>query len=205
MGSGKVTTEATCIKDGVKTYTCTLCGETKTEVIKATGKHNYVDGFCTECGEENPDNPDDPIVPGELADGEYVVVAYINGTYYAMSNTFAGKINGAAITVTNGKVAAADAEGYVITLGTTADGGRTISGANGYLSYVSGTNLGAAADPYAWNVEKGSAEGTWKLTASTADTRGLLFQAGQYNRFGGYALSNIGKAEYAEIMFLPVG
>ena len=193
---GKVTTEATCIKDGVMTYTCTLCGETKTEAIKATGEHNYVDGFCTDCGEENP---------GELADGEYVVVAYINGTYYAMSNTFATKIDGAAITVTNGKVAAADAEGYVITLGTTADGGRTISGANGYLSYVSGTNLGAVADPYAWNVEKGSAEGTWKLTASSADTRGLLFQAGQYNRFGGYALSNIGKAEYAEIMFLPVG
>ena len=37
--SGKVTTEPTCEKDGVKTYTCS-CGETKTETIKAKG-HNY--------------------------------------------------------------------------------------------------------------------------------------------------------------------
>lgn len=34
---GKVTTAATCIKDGEKTYTCKRCGATKTEPIKATG------------------------------------------------------------------------------------------------------------------------------------------------------------------------
>ncbi|MDO5425335.1 MAG: GDSL-type esterase/lipase family protein [Eubacteriales bacterium] len=39
--SGEVTTEATCTKKGVKTYTCTLCDETKTESIAATGKHTY--------------------------------------------------------------------------------------------------------------------------------------------------------------------
>ena len=38
--NGKITTEATCTKDGVKTYTCTGCGETKTESISATG-HAY--------------------------------------------------------------------------------------------------------------------------------------------------------------------
>lgn len=36
---GKVTTQATCTSDGVKTYTCTVCGETKTETIK--GGHKY--------------------------------------------------------------------------------------------------------------------------------------------------------------------
>lgn len=35
--AGKVTKSATCTKDGEKTYTCSGCGETKTEVIKATG------------------------------------------------------------------------------------------------------------------------------------------------------------------------
>ena len=37
--AGKVTTEATCTKEGVKTYTCTVegCTETKTEAIKALG------------------------------------------------------------------------------------------------------------------------------------------------------------------------
>lgn len=35
--SGKVTKEPTETEDGVKTYTCTRCGETKTKVIPATG------------------------------------------------------------------------------------------------------------------------------------------------------------------------
>ena len=53
---GKVTTEATCEKDGVTTFTCSECGTTRTEAIKATG-HNWmtVDGSekaatCTEKG-----------------------------------------------------------------------------------------------------------------------------------------------------------
>ena len=35
---GVVTTEPTATADGVKTYTCTVCGETKTEAIPATGE-----------------------------------------------------------------------------------------------------------------------------------------------------------------------
>ncbi|MCD8375349.1 MAG: GDSL-type esterase/lipase family protein [Oscillospiraceae bacterium] len=34
---GAVTTQATATADGVKTYTCTVCGESKTEAIVATG------------------------------------------------------------------------------------------------------------------------------------------------------------------------
>ena len=37
---GKVTTEPTCTKDGIKTYTCNNCATTKTEIIKASG-HDY--------------------------------------------------------------------------------------------------------------------------------------------------------------------
>ena len=56
---GKVTKEATCTEDGVKTYTCTVagCGETKTETIAATG-HSFGEwkvtkaATCTEKGEE---------------------------------------------------------------------------------------------------------------------------------------------------------
>lgn len=53
--SGVVTTEPTCTEPGVKTYTCTLCGETKTESIAATG-HAWDNGVvtteptCTESG-----------------------------------------------------------------------------------------------------------------------------------------------------------
>ena len=51
---GKVTTAATCENAGVKTYTCTVCQETKTEAITATG-HTSVSvpekpATCTEAG-----------------------------------------------------------------------------------------------------------------------------------------------------------
>ena len=36
--NGKVTTEPTATEDGVKTYTCANCGETKTEAVPATGE-----------------------------------------------------------------------------------------------------------------------------------------------------------------------
>ena len=64
--AGKVTKAATCTEKGVKTYTCTVCGATKTEEIAATGhQHTEVrnkveatctkegysgDIYCTDCG-----------------------------------------------------------------------------------------------------------------------------------------------------------
>ena len=39
--NGKVTKEATCKEDGVKTYTCTTCDATKTEAIAKTTDHKY--------------------------------------------------------------------------------------------------------------------------------------------------------------------
>ena len=64
--SGKITKEATCTVQGVKTYTCTICKTTKTEDVAATGHRNteyrnnkaatcaqegYTgDIYCTDCG-----------------------------------------------------------------------------------------------------------------------------------------------------------
>ena len=54
--SGKVTQEASCIKTGIRTYTCTTCQSTKTEEIPATGKHentevrNVKEATCAEEG-----------------------------------------------------------------------------------------------------------------------------------------------------------
>ncbi|MEA4965617.1 MAG: L,D-transpeptidase family protein [Oscillospiraceae bacterium] len=45
-GGGVVTTPATCTADGVMTYTCSVCGETKTEAIPATG-HSWDSGVVT--------------------------------------------------------------------------------------------------------------------------------------------------------------
>lgn len=52
-GQGTVTTPASCTTEGVRTYTCSLCGETKTEVIASTG-HSYSGGTCSNCGLSKP-------------------------------------------------------------------------------------------------------------------------------------------------------
>ena len=43
---GKVTQKATCIAKGVKTYTCTVCGATKTETLPLT-EHSWDGGITT--------------------------------------------------------------------------------------------------------------------------------------------------------------
>ena len=52
--AGKITTPATCTEDGVKTYTCEVCKETKTEAILATGHTEVTDpaveATCTKTG-----------------------------------------------------------------------------------------------------------------------------------------------------------
>ena len=51
---GEITTKATCTTDGVMTYTCTGCGEKKTEAIAATGHSIQAvaakAATCTEAG-----------------------------------------------------------------------------------------------------------------------------------------------------------
>ena len=64
-----VTTAATCTSDGVRTYTCVLCGHSYTEIIEATG-HTYSGGKCTVCGEAEPTV-------------DYYLFGFINGANYA--------------------------------------------------------------------------------------------------------------------------
>ena len=65
---GKITTAPQCEKEGVKTYTCTKCGATKTEEVEATGhQHTEIrnakeaecettgytgDTYCTDCNKK---------------------------------------------------------------------------------------------------------------------------------------------------------
>ena len=70
--NGTVTTEPTETTPGVRTYTCTVCGATRTETIPATGAHDYqftknvaptctADGYdlytCSGCGATEKRNP----------------------------------------------------------------------------------------------------------------------------------------------------
>ena len=56
---GKVAVEATCGTNGKKIFSCSDCGEVKTEIIKATGDHQNIElkgtddvavGTCYDCG-----------------------------------------------------------------------------------------------------------------------------------------------------------
>lgn len=51
--TSKTTKKATCGEEGEKTYFCSVCGDSYTEDISATGKHSYdnaCDGSCNVCG-----------------------------------------------------------------------------------------------------------------------------------------------------------
>ncbi len=79
--AGVVTTDPSCTEDGVKTYTCTECGETYTEAVPATG-HTWNAGVvtvqptyktegvrtytCTKCGETYTEPI--PVIPPKIGD-----------------------------------------------------------------------------------------------------------------------------------------
>ena len=67
-----ITTAATCTASGVKTYTCSKCSYSYTEVISATG-HRYASGKCTACGAADP---------SASQDTTYYLVGWINGADY---------------------------------------------------------------------------------------------------------------------------
>ena len=67
---GTETTKPTCQQDGIKTYTCTACGATKTEPIQKTGIHTWTktdstaEHSCSACGvKENHSFKEGPLGP----------------------------------------------------------------------------------------------------------------------------------------------
>ncbi len=200
---------ATCTVDGLtKGEHCSVCNTvlTKQEVIPATG-HNYVNNICKSCG----DQPSAATTASSFtmgASGKYVLAAKIGTKYYAISNslpTTSTKLKGVEIPVSSGRVSTSNASGYALTL-TWTEEGYTIENNGTYLKYTSSTNVGSSSTPYLWDLSKGS-NGSWRLSPSTAGTRGLLFRAGSYNQFGTYAASNAGadSTEYYDLEILPIG
>ena len=137
--------------------------------------------------------------------GKYVIAAYVDGVYYAMSNSFSSKILGAELTVTNGMVSEEDATDFALNL-TYVNGKYTISNDTHYLTYASSTNLGASTSEYLWNITEGT-NGSWRITSDVTATRGVIFRAKTYLQFGAYAVSNASATgtEYFDVELLPVG
>ena len=49
MYEAEITTAPTCGSDGIKTYTCSVCGDSYIEAIAATGNHAYDNDCATDC------------------------------------------------------------------------------------------------------------------------------------------------------------
>ena len=79
---GVVTTEPTCTTAGVKTFSCSVHGETRTEEVPALGHTFGADGACIRCGEK------DPAIPTQDESGVYGIASE------KQLQWFAAKVNG---------------------------------------------------------------------------------------------------------------
>ncbi|GEM_PF-3988486 len=95
--SGTITTNATCTAAGVKTYTCTQCGTTKTESIAALG-HNYSGSYyysahpheeyqmCTRCNAEKKTGKTQKLISCSTCHPEQkVIIKPMGGQYNGSS------------------------------------------------------------------------------------------------------------------------
>ncbi len=97
---GTVTTQPTCADEGVKHFTCTVCGYEKDEAVPATGEHVDADndGACDVCGEEMP--TDIVFTLGtELHEGDQVVIYSVNGKLALSVNASGSKLTGTAVSI----------------------------------------------------------------------------------------------------------
>ena len=95
---GKITTSSTCTTEGIKTYTCSSCGTTKTEAIAATGhgateirnkrdasvtSEGYTgDTYCTICNQKlSSGNAIAKLTPQTATPGKTVKDKSTNGVY----------------------------------------------------------------------------------------------------------------------------
>ncbi len=143
----------------------------------------------------------------DLTSGEYIMAAYANNKYIALPTNptvSSGKIVGNEITVTNNEISETDADGYVWTFTksgnyyTVSDGAQNLYHSNGGTS---GTNLTyGASTSYVWSITYDKAFVFAGVTNNnTVNGRGMLYQIGTVNKFGGYSLSNKAGADYSQI------
>ena len=163
---GVVTTPATCTVDGVKTYTCTKCGATKTEAVPATG-HNYVDGVCTVCGaKETVSTGDVYALATELKDGDEVIVVNVEVGKAMSEDAVATKYRaGVDVVPENDKITTSDSK-IVWDVVKTDDGYKFMNDAGETLSATSG--LSFADTDNVWMLTAGTVTDTFIISSTTA-------------------------------------
>lgn len=162
--NGTVTKAATCTANGVKTFSCTGCSETKTAVLSALG-HNYINGKCTRCGTADPTVPINVAV-GEVGGytGETVTVPVIVSDNNGFSQfSFKVSYDSSALTLTD------VTKGEVLL---TSDSGTfTVGAAANIVSYTDSVNIESDGTLLylTFKVADSAAAGKYDVTVS-ADT-----------------------------------
>ena len=85
-----VVTAPTCTTDGYTTYTCTLCGDTKTGDTVKAGHTNDENGVCTVCGDGTPLTIAE-VLAMELT-GDTTIKYYVTGVITEVYNTSYGNM-----------------------------------------------------------------------------------------------------------------
>ena len=200
--AGKVTKSATCTKDGEKTYTCSGCGETKTEVIKATGhkmgawktvasattqKAGRQERSCTVCNYKETRS-----IP-KLKSYNFKVVSSKSAV------TYNGKAQKPAVTVYAGNKKISGKYYTVSYKNNTAVGTAMIiiQGKGNYKKYSGKTtfriNLQKTTLSSAKSSRKGQLQATWKKTAGNA---GYQIQYATNAKFTGAKTKNTKAIRY---------
>ena len=89
---GEVTEAPTCVLPGVKTYTCSRCGDSYIEVIPAAGHQYDENDVCTVCGKSKAENEQDPLdeLDGPICEycGRRHGTSWFASFLYAIHNVF---------------------------------------------------------------------------------------------------------------------
>ena len=202
--AGKVTTEATCTTDGVKTYTCSVCKTTKTETIKATGhkmgewktvtaattqKEGKQERTCTACDyKETKSIPKIPVKKGTF-----------KVTPSKTAVTYNGKAQKPSVTVYAGNKKLSSKYYTVSYRNNTAVGTATITvtGKGNYQNYSGKTtfriNLQKTTLSALKSSRKGELQATWKKTSGNT---GYQIQYATNAKFSGARVKNTTRTNY---------
>lgn len=135
----------------------------------------------------------------DIKPGKYIIAAKVGEQYIAMTKDIEAKIVGEVVTVSSNQIAAADGESYAWVLEYCNDGYSIYNGAS-FLTYSSSTNLGSETEAYEWTIKEATTHGSFRVAATTGTNRGLLYRAGDINKFGGYSTTNVSDSgEYYDV------
>ena len=182
-----VKTDATCTEDGSEVFTCTLCGDSYTETIKATG-HNYVDGTCTACGDTVAD-----------LSGDYYIAALRGGNYWYMTSDLGTASTKRYTAIDSGltELPASIASGLAdrtFTVTGNGDGTYSISVEGQYLGWTSGNSGALVAADKALALQIVEVDGAYNIQ-TTDGTRVLALNSTNGNNYfafyGGTQVKNL--------------